>query len=300
MGNNDSDNTLNSQQSSAAIRVIGDRSAGKTTYMASLARWPNASPDSPVERVLPIGEDSEKLVESAQNILEQGLELEPTPLYTEVTKVKDYTLSITLKNKFKLGRLRFGRGLKPMTLNINCKDYSGEFFSDLLQQSMNPQLQAYLEDCLEASGILFLVDGMGNGKDREYARGLEKFLIKLDQVSMELSQRRVAFAVTKCEQSELWVNHEKPTFVASKRFPQTYKTLEAWQKDGSGAFDCFATSAFGMVGTKYPKPNAKRLSRERGGVTSIIEDPKRWRPFGLVAPIYWLSTGKRHPELDKV
>jgi len=300
MGNNDSDNTLNSQQSSAAIRVVGDRSAGKTTYMASLARWPNASPDSPVERVLPIGEDSEKLVESAQNILEQGLELEPTPLYTEVTKVKDYTLSITLKNKFKLGRLRFGRGLKPMTLNINCKDYSGEFFSDLLQQSMNPQLQAYLEDCLEASGILFLVDGMGNGKDREYARGLEKFLIKLDQVSMELSQRRVAFAVTKCEQSELWVNHEKPTFLASKRFPQTYKTLEAWQKDGSGAFDCFATSAFGMVGTKYPKPNAKRLSRERGGVTSIIEDPKRWRPFGLVAPIYWLSTGKRQPELDKV
>lgn len=300
MGNNDSDNTLNSRQRSAAIRVIGDRSAGKTTYMASLARWPNASPDSPVERVLPIGEDSEQLVESAQNILEQGLELEPTPLYNDVTKVKDYTLSITLKNKFKLGRFGLDKTFKPMTLNINCKDYSGEFFSDLLKQSMNAQLKAYLEDCLEASGILFLVDGMGNGKDKEYAKGLEKFLIKLDQISMNFSQRRVAFTVTKCEQSELWVNHDKPTFLASKRFPQTYKTLKTWQMDGSGIFDCFSTSAFGMVGTRYPKPNAKRLDRQRSGVTSVIEDPKRWRPFGLVAPIYWLSTGKQHPELGKV
>ena len=30
------------RQSSAVLRVIGDRGSGKTAYMASLARWPNA------------------------------------------------------------------------------------------------------------------------------------------------------------------------------------------------------------------------------------------------------------------
>lgn len=63
-------------QSNIVLRVIGDRDAGKTAYMASLARWPNASPDSPVQTVVPVDEGGEDLVNKAQNILEQGLELE--------------------------------------------------------------------------------------------------------------------------------------------------------------------------------------------------------------------------------
>ncbi|MFM6264917.1 MAG: hypothetical protein ACKPFA_00150, partial [Dolichospermum sp.] len=76
-------------QSSAVIRVIGDRSAGKTAYMASLARWPNADPKSPVHTVSPIGEAGEELVTKAQNILEQGLKLEPTDLRANAAEVKD-------------------------------------------------------------------------------------------------------------------------------------------------------------------------------------------------------------------
>lgn len=43
-------------QSSVVLRVIGDRAAGKTSYMASLARWPNADPDSPVQAVTAVDE----------------------------------------------------------------------------------------------------------------------------------------------------------------------------------------------------------------------------------------------------
>ena len=83
-------------QSNAVLRVIGDRASGKTTYMASLARWPNADPSSPVQNVTPINEEGEELVSKAQNILEQGLELEPTDLNASAIDIKDYTLSSTL------------------------------------------------------------------------------------------------------------------------------------------------------------------------------------------------------------
>ena len=59
---------------------------------------------------------------------------------------------------------------------VSCKDYSGEFFSDLLYQQGTALLKSYLNDCLEANSILFLIDGIAYKKDTEYSRGLEKFL----------------------------------------------------------------------------------------------------------------------------
>jgi hypothetical protein len=45
--------------------------------------------------------------------------------------------------------------------------------------------------------------------------------------------------------------------------------------------------------------NYKLLNREQGGTQSVIRYPKQWRPFGLVAPLYWLCTNERHPALDQ-
>lgn len=293
------DGAGDSAQSSAVIRVIGDRAAGKTTYMASLARWPNADSDSPVQSVMPINDESEELVEKARNILEQGLELEPTPLEATVSEVRDYSLSITLKDQFSQRKIRLSSNSSLLTLNISCKDYAGEFFADLLHHSAAPKLKDYLEDCLEATGIMFLVDGISNRKDAEYANGLNKLMAEIDRTMLDARKRRIALVLTKCEQSELWVNRHRPTFLASARFPLVYKQLQSWQQMGAGSIDCFTTSAFGMLGSHYPKPNAERLSRGQRGVTSVIKDPKRWKPFGLVAPIYWLCTGNRHQELDE-
>ncbi|MBD2345667.1 hypothetical protein [Anabaena subtropica] len=41
-----------------------------------------------------------------------------------------------------------------------------------------------------------------------------------------------------------------------------------------------------------PQPNFKKQFRDDGGTYGVIANPSVWRPFGLVAPIYWLSTGK--------
>ena len=278
-------------QSNATVRIIGDRASGKTTYMASLARWPNADASSPVQAVTPINEEGSQLVEKAQNILEQGLELEPTRLNASALDVNDYTLTIALK-KAKVGN-------SQLTLNISCKDYAGEFFTDLLHQAGNSQLEDYLEDCLQATGIMFLIDGTTYRKDSEYANGLDKFLMAVDRTEITAAKRRIAVVLTKCEQADLWINRHQPAYLASARFPQVYRKLQSWQQMGAGSVDYFTTSAFGMLGTRYQEPNSKQLSRGRDGTTSVLKDPKRWRPFGLVAPIYWLCTGDRHKELDK-
>ena len=191
--------SLESQQSSAVLRVIGDRGSGKTAYMASLARWPNADPTSPVQTVIPVGEAGEELITKAQNILEQGLELEATDLAASTTDIKDYTLRISLKGQFSWNNLKGNigfQGSQLVNLNISSKDYAGEFFSDLLYRAGNPQLREYLEDCSLATGIMFLVDGSSRAKDSEYANGLDKFITSLDRTDMGLGKRRIAFVLT--------------------------------------------------------------------------------------------------------
>lgn len=281
------------------IRIIGDKGSGKTAYMASLAYWPNANASSPVQSITSYGdqEAGAELITKAQNILEQGLELEKTALNSDVATVKDYGLSIVLKEQFSLRKGSFRP--RMVKLNINCKDYAGEFFSDLIYRVGDSMLDDYLEDCKIATGILFLVDGTTNRKDAEYAQGLDKFFQELDRTEPEGKTRRLAFTLSKCEQSQLWVSRHQPQELAQRRFPLVHKKLTAWQQMNGGKVDYFTTSAFGTLGRNYPEPNSIKLTKNRDGTTSIIRDTKRWRPFGLVSPLYWLCTGKRHQKLDE-
>jgi GTPase SAR1 family protein len=286
---------------SATIRVVGDRASGKTTYMAALARWPNASPNSPVETVSAVNDDGETLIVKAQTLLEQGLPLDPTLLAQSsvATDLPDYAIRITLKGQFSWRNPKVQSGSQLINLNINCKDYSGEFFKDLVSRPNDPQIRDYMEDCVNANGILLLIDGNAYKRDQDYANSLDKFLVALDRASLEAGKRRIALVLTKCEQPELWVNRHKPKEMVQMRFPQIHRRLSAWQGMGAGQVEYFSASALGMLGTTYPAPNATRLSRDSGGVAAVLKEPKRWRPFGLVAPIYWLCTGERHKKLEE-
>jgi hypothetical protein len=286
-------------QKSAVLRVIGDRASGKTTYMAALARWPNASPNSPVQNVMPITTDGEELIAKAQMILEQGLQMEPTALITDVNDIKDYALSIVLREQFSLKSLKTGITPNLLTLNVNCKDYAGEFFSDVLHRAGDPQLEDYLEDCAQAEGLMLLLDGNARRRDAEYANGIDRLLVSLDRSDISITKRRIALVLTKCEMPDLWVSRFKPKELAEAKFPQVCRKLKAWEAIGSGAVEFFTNSAFGMLGTQFPEPNSKKIDRNEFGMRSVLKDSKRWRPFGLVAPIYWLCTGQRHKDLEK-
>ena len=282
------------QNLSGVLRLIGDRSAGKTTYMAALARWPNSQNTRLVEAVTASNKDGEELIKKARDILEQGEPMKQNPWLDNVYALENYSLRITLKKELVLDRKK-----SLVNLDISCKDYSGEFFSELLNQTDLPLFKDYLEDCLLASGILLLIDGTAHQKDGEYARAIEKLLVELDRSEAQIQKRRIALVLSKCELADLWINRQKPKYVAQARFRETCRKLEFWERGGSGNIDYFAVSAFGVLGNRFPRPNSIQIERDRGGVSSVLEEPKMWRPFGLVSPIYWLCTGKRNQELDK-
>jgi hypothetical protein len=291
------------KQASSSIRIIGDRASGKTAYMAALARWPNANASSPVQRVVANNNDGEELVRAAQNLLEQGLELQPNTLNPNPTETKDYGIGITLKDQFSWRSMTSSNSSQLIDLNISCKDYAGEFFSDLLNSQNDPVLDAYLEDCVISQGIALLIDGTSYQNDKKYASGLNKFLAGIDRFDLAGVQRRIAFVITKAEQPELVIsrNDSKKAYdyTHSTRFPEVYKTLKSWQATGAGKVDFFVVSAFGTLGSRGIEGNYRLIERRQGGTKAVIRQPKQWRPFGLIAPLYWLCTGNRHKDLEK-
>lgn len=291
-------NTLDNQ-SNAVLRVIGDRASGKTTYMAALASWPNAEPSSPVESVNAFNEDGKTLILKAEALLKQGLTLEPSQLDSNILNVPDYAIRIMLKGQFSWRNPKIPKANQLVTLVISCKDYSGEFFEDLQNNSGNPCLQSYLQDCAQANGIMVMIDGMAREQDPLYASSIENFFVTLDRIDPSESKRRIALVISKCEQPELWINRYQPKLMFQQRFPKTYARLDALQKVWGGEVEYFSVSAMGMLGRNYPEPNSQIISRDQGGVAATLKNPQRWRPFGLVAPIYWLCTGERHRKLDE-
>jgi Double-GTPase 2 len=271
-------------QYGAVIRVIGYRSSGKTSFMAALARWPNASPDSPVQSVTANNEESQELINKARN----------------ANEVKDYDFSIKLKDKFSWRSPQLGENNRMIDLNLSCKDYAGEFFNDLLQPANNSRLDSYLDDCVRADGIALLIDGASHRMDAEYAMGLERFFKALDQNETETKHRRIAVILTKSENGEVFATRDKPaTITVSRRFPNVHERLQAWHNSKAGKVEFFRASAFGTLGNNFPEPNATIIRRGAEGTTAFIKKPKLWKPFGLISPLYWLCTGERHPDLDK-
>ncbi|MFM7370240.1 MAG: hypothetical protein ACKO2Z_21115, partial [Sphaerospermopsis kisseleviana] len=65
------------------------------------------------------------------------------------------------------------------------------------------------------------------------------------------------------------------------------------------SINCFFCSTFGTKGTP-PKPNFKKQIGNSGGTYGVIDKPRVWRPLGLVAPLYWLATGKEDKQLRDI
>jgi len=284
------------EQKNITVKVIGDRASGKTTYMAALARFPESTASNGiVQDIKALNDDGRELVSKAKNLLEQGLEFEPTRLEASADDNKDYQLTIALR-----GLSQFNRNTDVATrLNVTFRDYAGEFFSDLIHRDRDPKLTDYIEDCRQADGLMFLLDGSAQRKDAEYAQGVDKLLRLLSESGSIRQIKRIALVLTKCEQPDLWIKHEKPQKLAQKRFKNVCAKLSAWQATTGVSLEYFTASAFGVMGSPFQEANAVQLSRKRSGVTSIIKDKDRWKPFGLISPTYWIATGQRSRTLDE-
>ncbi len=277
------------------LRIIGARRSGKTTFMAALAYWPNAKPDSPIESVNPFDDDTARLIAMAQDILENGLPFAGNYPVEDLSQLPLYTLLIEIKPAFSLGgNLRF---------QVSCREYPGELIEDLRNRSTASRgLSNYLDDCADGSGLLLLIDGTAK-EDRKYAQAFDRLKtelnIRLTGQGKNLSSYRIAVVFSKTEQGTVWIHRYDIKKFISLKFPQTQNTIQKWRKEWGCSVNYFFCSAFGMKGNP-PQPNVRIEERDREGTRSVIDRPQYWRPFGLVAPIYWLHTGKDDQRLRKM
>lgn len=291
-------------QGSPDIRIVGPRSAGKTTFMAALARWPNANPDSPIQSVEPFDDQTSKLIGMAQDILENGLPIAGSLYADTPDQLPRYTILVQLKPTFlthPIIRLRGGN----VKFQVSCREYPGELFKDLRNDGTSKNaLSTYLEDCADASGLLLLIDGTAK-EDSIYSQALTKLQGELNWrltgKNISLSSYRIAVAFSKSEQAQVWIHRHNIQRFINLRFPQTQATLQKWSRDWGCAVNYFFCSAFGMKGS-YPNsnPNVRVETIDRQGTYGVIDKTQYWRPFGLVAPIYWLHTGEDDPRLREL
>jgi hypothetical protein len=274
------------------IRIIGPRNSGKTTFLATLAYIYNFS-QSIVEIEL-ISEDTRKLMDRAENILKEGLRLEPTQAFkTDYIPVYCFLISmrpsLCSNPQATLTRQNVG-------FSLSCMDYSGEFIQELSKYSTTDYLMEYIDECSFASGIVILIDSTSFIDDLEYAtafQNLEKemsFRFQLGNRSRD--KYRIAVVFSKFDQ--VYESQSHFNVFINVRFPKTKTVLNKWQNTWRCSVKYFYCSAFGMAG-KPPKPNI--IDTGYGGSNSVLADPTVWKPFGLLAPIYWLCTGKNDSRL---
>jgi serine/threonine protein kinase len=288
---------------SGEIRIIGDRGVGKTTYMATLACLPNVAPNSPIQEIQPLNVETYNLINRAKDILEQGMALAPTAPHTDADDLPLYNLEIILKPRFLLNPIAAITG-RNIRIQVSCREYPGELITDLLYRHRDNYLFSnYLDDCVSVSKLLLMIDGVSYRNDPKYAQAFANLAgqlkLRLDAQKVSLSNYRIAVVFSKIDRPEIWINRNKLELLMAARFPQTQVTLQQWTNAWGCSVAYFGCSAFGMIGNP-PQPNAIAIGRDHRGTTSVLASPQSWKPLGIVAPIYWLHTGKYDPRLGDI
>ncbi|MGB8686361.1 MAG: hypothetical protein WCD53_03345 [Microcoleus sp.] len=263
------------------IKIFGPRPSGKLTFLVALACFQNSSPNSPVLSIEE-NEGVNYLKEMGRYLLQMGMMLSPMDC-----AVSSY-LSITLKPSFNILN-PFNRQL--IKLHACYTAYPGEIFELLLRPDRwldCPETMTYtFSDLGTANQVILMFDSTSSQRDTEYAQAISVLRDELSKhINLSGNDKRYAIVFSKIDQAPgFFYLPDLNNFITIK-FPRLFSEFQKWSKDGNCSIRYFACSAFGMYGNP-PKPNAV-------GSNSlwVLKEPNAWQPFGLVAPIYWLLTGK--------
>jgi len=270
------------------IRIIGSKKAGKTTYLSALLRLPEElQKQFPGLAITPMANDTEKLIEATKNIIEKGAVFSGTDIGNEPDFHFQIKIPVTTK-------------ASSITLDLVVKDYAGELFEMAAQPHNWSELTPYFDDwCTARSWMIMLTDWQLDKDSREYKPALEKLVNELNEranINSELQNLRIAVVMTKCERGELWpcrLDPEEDLFKV--RLPQTYQILTSKLQPHRLRF--FACSSFGVLsdrpGERDPRPNRYiPTDGSSAEFNAFLRDPDAWKPYGLISPLYWLSTGR--------
>ena len=268
------------------IRVIGPRNAGKTTYLAGLAYWHqnrNVNKGKKTLEIRPINDETEELATKAENIILEAADLEPTRMFTRtIDDLPSYSFQIEVKQSFK----------SPQTINLAARDYPGEVFEQLETGIQDPLHKEFMEECLtkDVEGCLILLSDWGVRTDRFYKRVFSQFLEVLDRYD-RTTDLRLAIAISKCERGEIWPGRLDPELdIFEAHLPTTTDLLKS--KVAGENLQFFAMSTFGVLHRTDPRPNRVEMLGADGS-RAVLREPSKWKPYGIVDPLYWLSTGRR-------
>ncbi|MGK7876137.1 MAG: hypothetical protein AB4426_23420 [Xenococcaceae cyanobacterium] len=281
--------TAQQKQKTIDIRILGPRTSGKTTYLATLARLPNwqrLEVEFPQLTIEAKNENAEKLEKMARDILEQGSSFTSTS--RKDGKEPDYYFQIAISAVKRLPRV---------LIELNVKDFGGEIFEDL------SRLEQYLnEHMFAAQGWMIMLTDWEEERDADlYLPAFKKIckaISEKESQNPEIKNLRLAVVMTKCERGEIWPGRLYPDEdLFAVRLPETYHHLTKKFPPKTNRLKFFACSSFGVLSDRTenfdPRPN--RYVSDDGSSpdkTAYLRNSGKWNPFGLIAPLYWLSTGK--------
>ncbi|MCP2730915.1 hypothetical protein [Limnofasciculus baicalensis] len=275
------------------IRVIGPRASGKTTFLATLAYWPYTDGRYPITSVQPMNDETVHLVDTARNILESGSQLEATNFGWHGSSY--YNLLINLKPSLCQDPL-FWLRQQYLSFSLSCIDYSGELIERLNTNSTDDISISFLDDCALSSGLLLLIDATCRSSDSYYAKAFrilgQELNYRWRKGNRNLKNYRIAIVFSKFDQPEAWEHRNNLEKFININFPRTHNVFNNWYRTCGLSVTYFACSAFGMKG-EPPAPNVL-VEEGFGAKNGVLADPSKWQPFGLVAPVYWLCTGKNN------
>ena len=267
------------------IRVIGPRSSGKTTYLAALAYQPEQAGRGGRAKkytIQALNDETRELATKAENIIVEGASLEPNDIRGGIYSLPSYLFNIEIGSFLR----------KNEQINLAVRDYPGEIFDELELGLTGSLHQEFMDECLmkDVVGCLILLTEWKKGTDKSYSRVLERFTELMDSHD-RANDLRLAVAMSKCERGELWSGRLDPEVdLFDVHLPKTKATLRA--KIPAKNLRFYAISTFGVLRRNDPRPN--RVD-EMGtdGRNSVLREANHWKPYGMIAPLYWLSTGKR-------
>jgi hypothetical protein len=265
--------------------IIGPTSSGKTTYLAGLAYWPKrqeALRKASLFDVYSVNEDAENLEKQAKNVILPQDSFEGTNI-VNLSEMPQYHFQIDIKRKlFK----------KPEIINLVVRDSAGELFDNLIDGKIKVEHEEIYEDFFrkDVIGCLILLSEWHLENDEEYSSGIRNLIELLEEFN-RINDLRLAIAMSKCERGELWPCRLEPEIdIFTYRLPQTKKILEASNIPRHN-LRYFAISTFGVLERNDPRPN--RIYEPGLQKYSVLRKPTKWRPYNIISPLYWLSTGKR-------
>lgn len=278
------------------IRLIGGRASGKTTYLATLLYCPhrrkikNKIPGFSID--YESGSDAERLAKMAEDILKKGTKLAGTARL-DVNHIPYYEFKI---------KIPAVNQLPNVNVDFSVRDFAGEIFHDLALEHKYHDIQPYLDDLFIADKwMIMLTDWQPEQDKKLYKRAFEKLHQEIkdrEQINPELKNLRIAVVLSKCERGELWPGRLEPDEDIFKvRLPETYEFICSKFSPKTNRLKFFACSSFGILDDSLenfdPRPN--RYIPDDGSsadYSAFLRDPERWKPFGILSPIYWLTTGK--------